>query len=160
MADSSPAEAPYPPARLGWLVVAILMTAYVFSFLDRQILALMIQPMKRDLGLSDTSISLLLGLAFGLFYSLLGVPLGRIADSHSRRGLIAAGMVTWCLMTIACGLARNYGELFAARVGLGVGEAALAPAALSLISDYFPREKRGRAISIYNGASRSESASR
>lgn len=152
MTEAAPrtTEPPYPDARYAWFVVVVLMLAYVVSFIDRQILALLIQPIKRDLALSDTEISLLLGLAFGIFYSVLGIPLGRFADSHSRRGLIVVGIVIWCLMTAACGLADNYPELFLARVGVGVGEAALAPAALSIISDYFPRDARGRAVSVYN----------
>lgn len=147
--DDSPATA-YPPARTGWYVVGVLTLAYLLSFLDRQILALLVEPIRRDMGLSDTQVSLLLGLAFAIFYTLLGLPLGRLADRYSRRTLIAAGITVWCLMTAACGLARNYTQLFIARVGVGVGEATLNPCALSLISDYFPREKRGRAISVYN----------
>jgi MFS family permease len=134
----------------GWYVVVILTLAYVVSFLDRQILALMVEPIKRDLGLTDTQISLLMGLAFGIFYTLMGVPLGRLADRKSRRTLIACGVAVWCMMTAACGLARNFAQFFVARIGVGVGEAALTPSALSMIADYFPREKRGRAIGFYN----------
>jgi MFS family permease len=134
----------------GWYVVVVLTLAYVVSFLDRQILALMVEPIKRDLGLTDTHMSLLMGLAFGIFYTLMGVPLGRLADRRSRRGLIAAGVAVWCMMTAACGLARNFAQFFVARIGVGVGEAALTPSALSMIADYFPREKRGRAIGFYN----------
>lgn len=138
------------PSAYGWYVVCVLTLAYVVSFLDRQILALMVEPIKHDLGLSDTQMSLLMGLAFGIFYTLMGVPLGRLADRTSRRALIATGVGVWCLMTAACGLARNFGQLFVARIGVGIGEAALTPAALSMISDYFPREKRGAAIGFYN----------
>ena len=134
----------------GWYVLCVLTLAYVVSFLDRQILALMVGPIKADLGLTDTQISLLMGLAFGIFYTIMGVPLGRLADRKSRRGLIAAGVAVWCLMTASCGLAKNFLQLFIARIGVGVGEAALTPAALSMISDYFPREKRGRAVGFYN----------
>ncbi|RMF98567.1 MAG: MFS transporter [Gammaproteobacteria bacterium] len=140
----------YPPPRRGWYVVAILTAAYMVSFLDRQIMALLVQPIRADLDLSDTQISLLLGLAFALFYTVLGIPIGRLADRGSRRRIIAIGITIWCLMTAACGLARNFWQLFLARVGVGVGEATLHPCALSLISDYFPRESRGRAISVYN----------
>jgi MFS family permease len=140
----------YPPASRGWYVVAVLTLAYMISFLDRQILALLVEPIRQDLGLSDTQISLLLGLAFAIFYTLLGLPLGRLADRYSRRTIIAAGITVWCMMTAACGLAKNFTQLFLARVGVGVGEATLNPCALSLISDYFPRKTRGRAISVYN----------
>lgn len=133
-----------------WFVVAILMMAYVFSFVDRQILSLLVGPIRRDLGINDTQMSLLLGFSFALFYTLCGIPLGRMADSKSRRGLVAAGMVVWSVMTAACGLAKHYWHLFAARVGVGVGEAALSPAAYSMIADYFPRESRATAISVYS----------
>ncbi len=144
------ADDSYPPSSYGWYVVGILTSAYMISFLDRQILALLVEPIRRDLGLTDTQISLLLGLAFAIFYTLLGLPLGRLADRYSRRKIIAAGITIWCLMTACCGLARNFGQLFLARVGVGVGEATLNPCALSLISDYFPRETRSRAVSVYN----------
>ncbi len=140
----------YPSPVYGWYVVVILTLAYVISFLDRQILALLVSPIKRDLGISDTQMSLLLGLAFAIFYTVLGIPIGRLADRRSRRAIIAGGVTIWCLMTAACGLARNYTQLFMARIGVGVGEATLSPSALSLISDYFPRESRGRPISFYN----------
>ena len=140
----------YPEAPYAWYVVGVLTLAYMVSFLDRQVMALLIDPIRRDLDLSDTQISLLLGLAFSIFYTLLGLPIGRLADRRSRRGIIAVGITIWCFMTAACGLARNFWQLFLARVGVGVGEAALNPSALSMISDYFPRERRGRAISVYN----------
>jgi MFS family permease len=122
----------------------------VFSFLDRQILALLVEPIRADLHISDTQMSLLQGLAFGIFYTLLGIPIGRMADRRSRRSIIAVGITIWCLMTTACGLAKNFPQLFLARVGIGIGEATLNPSAYSLISDYFPREKRGRPMSFYN----------
>lgn len=133
-----------------WTVVAILMTAYVFSFVDRQILNLLVGPIRRDLGISDTQMSLLMGFSFAIFYSLLGIPLGRAADNHDRRGLIVAGLVVWSLMTALCGTARHYWQLFLYRIGVGVGEAALSPAAYSLIADYFPPERRATAISVYS----------
>lgn len=140
----------FPRPAYAWYVVVVLTMGYIFSFLDRQILALLIEPIRETLDISDTQISLLLGLAFGIFYTLLGIPIGRLADRRSRRAIIATGITIWCLMTAACGLARNFGQLFLARIGVGVGEAALNPSAFSLISDYFPRERRGRAISFYN----------
>jgi len=122
----------------------------MFSFLDRQILNLLVDPIKGDLGISDFQMSLLQGLAFGIFYTLLGIPIGRLADRKNRSVIIAAGITLWCLMTAACGLARNYMQLFIARIGIGVGEATLNPSAYSMISDYFPRERRARPMSFYN----------
>jgi len=139
----------YPPTGYAWYVVVILTIAYVFSFLDRQILSLLVEPIKADLAISDTQMSLLQGLAFGIFYTVLGIPIGRLADRRSRRAIIAAGTTIWCLMTAACGLARDFPQLFLARIGIGIGEAALNPSAFSLISDYFPREKRARPMSFY-----------
>ena len=132
-----------------WYVVVLLTLIYTVSFIDRQILALMIGPIRRDFGISDTQVSLLIGLAFALFYTFLGIPIARLADRHSRRAIIAAGVLIWCVMTAACGVSHNYGQLFMARMGVGVGEAALGPSALSMISDYFPQHSRGRAISFY-----------
>jgi MFS family permease len=132
-----------------WFVVAILMVAYVFSFIDRQILNLLVGPIRRDLGISDTQMSLLMGFSFAIFYTILGIPLGRLADSRSRRGLIAAGVVLWSVMTALCGTAKVYWQMFLYRIGVGVGEAALSPAAYSMIADYFPPEKRSTAISVY-----------
>ncbi len=143
-------DAGYPNPRYAWYVVCVLTVAYLLSFLDRQILALLVEPIRRDLEISDFQVSLLGNLAFGIFYTILGLPLGRAADRFSRRGIIAAGVTIWCFMTAACGLARNFAQLFIARVGVGVGEAALNPAALSMISDYFPRKARGRALTFYN----------
>lgn len=133
-----------------WGALGVLMLAYTVSFVDRTILSLLIPPIQQDLGISDTQISLLAGFAFAIFYTVMGIPLGRLADRYSRRNLIAVGITFWCLMTAACGLARNYTQLFLARVGVGVGEAALSPAAYSMISDLFPREQLGRAIAVYS----------
>jgi len=130
-------------------VVVLLTLIYTVSFIDRQILALMIGPIRRDFGISDTQVSLLIGLAFALFYTFLGIPIARLADRHSRRAIIAAGVLIWCVMTAACGVSHNYAQLFMARVGVGLGEAALGPSALSMISDYFPQESRGGAIAFY-----------
>lgn len=143
---------PVRESRYGWFVVALLMLAYVLSFVDRQILSLLVGPIRKDLGISDTQISLLMGFSFALFYTLCGIPLARWADRASRRGLIMAGVVSWSLATAACGLAQRYVHLLLARigVGVGVGEAALSPAAYSLISDLFPRERRATAISVYS----------
>jgi MFS family permease len=132
-----------------WYVVFALTAIYMLSYMDRVILSLLVAPMKRDLGISDTRVGLLQGLAFGLFYTLIGLPLGRIADTRNRRNLIAAGVVLWSIFTSACSLARSFWTLFLARMGVGVGEASLSPAAYSLIADYFPREQLGVAISVF-----------
>lgn len=133
-----------------WYVVGVLTLAYLVSFLDRQILALMVEPIKADLNLSDTQVSLLMGFAFSLFYVTMAIPLGRLADRKNRRVIITVGVVLWSLMTAACGLAGKFTHLFLARMGVGVGEASLTPSAMSMISDYFPPAQRGRAIAIYN----------
>jgi MFS family permease len=147
--ESERPSARYRPAY-GWFVVAVLMLAYVSSFVDRQIMALLVGPIKRDLGISDTRMGLLMGFSFAAFYSVLGFPIGRLADRRSRRGIIGWGIAAWSVMTMLSGLARNYWQLFLARVGVGVGEAALSPPAYSLIADYFPRDRLGTAISVYS----------
>jgi len=133
-----------------WYVVGVLTLAYVTSFVDRQILFLMVGPIKRDLGVSDTRMGLLMGLSFALFYAFLGFPIGRLADSKSRRAIIGLGMAVWSVFTTLSGVARSYWHLFLARIGVGVGEAALSPAAYSLIADYFPKERLGTAIGVYS----------
>jgi MFS family permease len=132
-----------------WYTVGVLTVAYVFSFVDRSILTLLVGPIRADLGISDTQISLLHGLAFAIFYTLLGIPIAALADRRNRRNLIALGVAFWSLATAACGLTRNFWQLFLARIGVGIGEAALSPAAYSMIADSFPPEKLGRALSVY-----------
>lgn len=133
-----------------WYVVFVLAFIYIFSYVDRQILSLLIPAIQRDLDISDTQISLLHGFAFAFFYASFAIPIARIADVSNRRNLIMAGVFFWSLMTAACGLARNFFQLFIGRVAVGVGEASLVPSAYSLISDYFPAEQRGRATAIFN----------
>ena len=140
----------YPSNRHAWYAVVVLTIAYIVSFLDRQLLALVVEDVKADLVLTDTQVSLLLGFAFALFYTTMGIPIGRLADKKSRKTIIGIGITCWCLMTAACGLAKNYTQIFLARVGVGVGEATLSPSALSMISDYFPVEKRGGAMGFFN----------
>ena len=139
----------YPKTGYAWYVVLVLMLAYVVSYVDRSILTLLVDPIKADMGFSDLQISVLHGFAFALFYSFMGFPIGRIADSRSRVGIIAIGIAVWSVMTAACGLAKNFLHFFLARVGVGFGEAALNPAAYSIITDYFPPDKLSRAISTY-----------
>ncbi|HIE86570.1 MAG: MFS transporter [bacterium] len=141
---SAPASLTY-----AWYVVAVLLTAQAFSFLDRMIMGLLVGPIRESFQISDTQYSLLAGLAFSLFYAIMGLPLARIADRGSRRNLIVAGIAVWSFMTAACGLAKGYWSLFVARVGVGIGEATLGPAAYSMIADYFPKSILGRALSVY-----------
>ncbi len=135
--------------RYTWYVVAALTAIYMLSYMDRVILSLLVAPMKRDFGMSDTQVGLMQGMAFAMFYTLVGLPMGRIADTRNRRNLIAAGVVLWSCFTALCSLAGSFGTLFFARMGVGVGEASLSPSAYSIISDYFPREKLGVAISVF-----------
>ncbi|MEH6516350.1 MAG: MFS transporter [Halioglobus sp.] len=132
-----------------WVVVGLLMIAYTLSFLDRQILALLVTDIQRDLQVSDTQIGLLQGLAFTIFYTTLGIPIARLADYRNRRNLISVGILLWSVMTMLCGYTRSFFSLFLVRMGVGVGEAALSPAAYSIITDYFPREHLSKALSVY-----------
>ena len=136
--------------RHGWYVVAVLTLANVSGFVDRQLLSLLVLPIKRDLGISDTEMSVLMGLSFSVLYTALGLPIARWADRGSRPAIIAGGVALWSVMTMLCGLARTYARLLWARIGVGIGEAALAAPAVSLISDYFPRERLGTAMSVYS----------
>ncbi|WP_439486413.1 spinster family MFS transporter [Blastomonas fulva] len=131
------------------MALLVLLVAYTFSFIDRTILALLVQPIQRDFAIGDTEISLLHGLAFALFYTFLGIPIARLADRHSRRGIVAIGIAIWSIATAMCALTRNFAHLFVARVMVGVGEAALSPAAYSLITDIFPRRRLGTALAVY-----------
>ncbi len=146
----APAAAAAQAERQGWYLVFTLLLFYIFSFIDRQIISLLVEPIKRDLQVTDTQIGLLQGLAFAIFYTAFGIPIGRLADRMNRKGIIAAGVFIWSIMATLCGLAKNFTQLFLARIGVGVGEAALSPAAYSMITDAFPREKLGRAFSVYN----------
>jgi MFS family permease len=144
------AEEQYPSASYAWYVVGVLTLVYVFSFIDRQILNLLVRPIRRDLGISDTEMSLLMGFSFAVFYTFFGIPLGRLADTRSRRTIIAVGFAFWSLFTAGCGLAKNFGQMLLMRMGVGVGEAALSPAAYSMITDCFPPRRRATALSVYS----------
>ncbi len=136
--------------RYAWYIVFVLMLCYALSLIDRQILSLLVAPMKRDLHISDTRVGLLQGLSFALFYTLAGLPLGKLADTYSRRRLITAGIVLWSILTAACSAAKTFWPLFFTRMGVGVGEAALSPSAFSLIADCFPPGQLGLALSVYS----------
>jgi MFS family permease len=139
----------YPRRGYAWTVVAILVATAVLSYTDRQVLSLLVDPIRADLGISDTEISLLLGTAFAVVYGLVGIPLGFLADRTSRRNLIFAGVLVWSVGTLACGFSQSFKELFAGRIVVGLGEAVLSPAAISLISDYFPPSRRGTAVGCF-----------
>src|ERR1700729_2074111 len=143
-------SSPYPSSFAAWYSVAVLMLMYIFSFIDRTTISLLVEPMKRDLHISDTQIGMLQGLAFALLYTFLGLPIARLSDWYSRRAIIAGGVFIWSIMATLCGLARSASQLFVARVGVGVGEAALSPAAYSIITDSFPLSKLGKAFGVYN----------
>ncbi len=149
-AVEGPQEPPYPPIGYSWYVVGVLMIFYIFSFVDRQIIALLVEPMKADLGLTDLQVSYIGGLSFAIFYTLFGIPMGRLADSRNRKGIIAIGVALWSLMTTLCGVATHFWHLLILRMGVGVGEATLSPSAFSLITDYFPKHKLGTALSVYS----------
>jgi len=140
---------PYPHPIYAWYVVVVLLLAYILAFVDREIIALLVPDIKASLKISDTQMSLLLGGAFAVFYTFFGVIIAWLADRGNRRWLIFGGVAFWSLMTAACGFATSYPALFLARVGVGAGEAALNPSALSMLKDYFPPERIGRAIGLY-----------
>jgi MFS family permease len=133
-----------------WWVLALLGSLYIFSFVDRGALAMLVRPLSRDLALSDVRIGLLFGTAFAIFYGVLGLPIARLADRKNRRVLIASGVILWSLSTIATGFANSFALLVVLRIGLGIGEAALTPSAYSLISDLFSERQRALAASIYS----------
>ncbi len=133
-----------------WYVVGVLFIAYVLSAIDAGVIKLLAEPIKHDLGIGDTQLGLLQGFAFAMTYALAALPIGILIDRRNYRSrVIAAGVVFWSAMTIACGAARNFGQLFLARVGVGVGEAALSPTAYSLIGDYFSPRVRPLANAFY-----------
>lgn len=140
---------PWPSPVRAWFAVIVFSVAAVLSYTDRQILSLLVDPIRAALDISDTQVSLLQGLAFALIYSVAGLPLGRLADMWPRRRMILIGVVLWTVATLGCGLAQSFGSLFLARVFVGIGEAALAPAVVSMLTDYFPPERRGMAIGVF-----------
>jgi MFS family permease len=131
-------------------VLAMLTLVYVFNFIDRQLLVILQESIKKELHLSDTQLGLLSGLTFAIFYVVLGIPIARMADKRSRRNTVAVSLGLWSLMTACSGLARNFVQLLLARIGVGVGEAGGSPPAHAMISDYFPPQKRSTALSIYS----------
>ena len=139
-----------PAATRPAVLLAMLLVVYSFNFLDRQILGILAQPVKADLGLSDTQMGALGGLSFALFYSTLAIPLGLLADRTSRSGVIAASLAVWSGFTALCGMAGNFTQMFLFRLGVGVGEAGGVAPSYALIADRFPPHQRGRAIAVYS----------
>jgi MFS family permease len=139
----------WPTRRAAWYATIVLTLAYTFSFVDRQVLNLLVEPIKADLGLTDTSISFLQGLAFVIPYVLMSVPLGRLVDKFSRIMVLVFGVMIWSLATLACGMSNSYSQLLVARMGVGVGEASVTPAAWSLLADYFPPERLAGPVSFF-----------
>lgn len=133
-----------------WYMLVVLTLIFILSFVDRSSLSLVVGPIKEQFGVSDFQMSFLLGVSFVLFYSTISIPAGYLVDRFSRRGVIGWAVFAWSSMTILCGLAKNYFQLFLFRAGIGVGEAALQPAAYSMIRDAFPPDRRGRAFGIYH----------
>lgn len=130
--------------------LGILVVVYTFNFIDRQILSILLEPVKADLGLSDTAMGMLTGFAFAMFYATLGIPIARYADRSNRRNLIALALGIWSFFTALSGMAQNFWHLLVARIGVGVGEAGCSPPAHSMIADYFPAEQRATALGIYS----------
>ena len=143
----SPAT-PYPDRKYAWFVVFVLILASLIAFIDRQVVAIVVGPMQEDLGVGDTEIGWLYGV-FALFYAVAALPIATLADKKSRKIIIAVGIALWSILTIACGLARNYWQVFFARMGVGIGEATLNPSTTSLIGDFFPRKDVHLALSIF-----------
>lgn len=148
--QAEPQTEEYPDESYSWYVMVVLVIAYAFSYVDRTIIALLVEPIRESLDITDTEISLLHGIAFALFYTLLGMPIGWLADRGNRVKIISAGIFLWSIATAVCGLATSFIQMFLARVAVGVGEAALSPSAYSLVTDYFRPAKLARALSIYN----------
>ena len=129
--------------------LGVLVLVYVFNMVDRNILNVLLEPIKEELGATDLQLGLLVGPAFAIFYAVAGIPIARISDRYSRRTVISAGLVVWSMMTAVSAFVRTYPQLLLARIGVGVGEASCSPAAHSLLSDYFPPDRRATAFAIY-----------
>lgn len=139
---------PWPSPIRAWYAVGVFTIVTIFAFIDRQILVLLVDPIKADMGISDTKMSFLLGFAFVMFYAFLSLPIARLADVTTRKNIVAVGVALWSIMTAMCGLAQNYWQLFVARMGVGAGEACNGPATFSLIADSFPPEKLAKATAV------------
>ncbi|WP_129794401.1 MFS transporter [Sphingosinicella sp. CPCC 101087] len=148
-ANPQNAPGPWPPSRTAWYAVWLIAVIHMLSMLDRSIINLLVEPIKRDLLLSDTQISLIIGFAFSGFYALCGLPMARVADSRSRKLILVSGLAIWSLATALCGAARSFAQLFVARGIVGGAESVAGPSSMSMISDLVPPEKLPRAFAIY-----------
>ncbi|MEE4349974.1 MAG: MFS transporter [Pacificimonas sp.] len=158
LASTAPAATPVPEDRAkdvgspyAYYVLGVLVLVYMLNFIDRQILSILAEDIKADLGIDDAQMGFLYGTAFAVFYALFGIPLGRLADMWVRKRLMAIGLFVWSTMTALSGLAQNFAQIAGARIGVGIGEAAASPCAFSMLSDYFPKESRATALAIYSG---------
>lgn len=142
-------DAAYPHQTYAWYVVSVICIGYIFAFIDRIMVGLLTAAIQKDLLLTDTQMGVLQGIAFALFYTLFGIPIGWLADRWNRKLLLSIGMTIWSVMTAACGFAGSFWTFFMARVGVGIGEATLNPCATSIIGDYFPPAKRSKAYGVY-----------
>ena len=142
------ARAPFTPLYRQY-VLGILLVVYVFNFIDRQILAILLEPIRKDLSLTDTQLGFLSGVAFAIFYAIMGIPIARMADRRNRVNIISWSLAAWSVMTAICGFAQNFWQLMLGRIGVAVGEAGSGPASHSLISDYFTSETRASAMGVY-----------
>ncbi len=142
----------YPRPLRAWAMVGLLLLAYILSYIDRSVFGNLLEPIKAEFKFSDTQMGLLGGVAFAVFYGFLGVPLGWMGDRFSRRNIVALGVAVWSIATALTGYSRGFLSLFSSRLMTGAGEATLSPCAMSMISDMFPRHKRGRAIAVYSMA--------
>ena len=149
-ADAPAAGRPATVTRYGYVVAITLAVVYTFNFLDRQFLTVLQEPVKKELGLDDAQLGALTGLMFALFYTVCGIPIAALADRSSRVRIVTIASATWSLFTALCGFASSFATLAAARVCVGVGEAGGSPPSYSILSDYFPKQQRGRALAIYS----------
>ena len=156
VADAAPSqeasrveEEHWPRPAYAWYVVVVLLVAYAFAILDRTAIGLLVDPIRKDLKITDSQIGLLQGLAFAICYTTFGIPVGFAIDRWKRIPVLGIGVAVWSAATMACGAAWSFGTLFFARIGVGVGEAAVTPGSGSIIADYFPPERRGRAYGVW-----------
>src|SRR5690242_6845565 len=149
MRGSSMSAEPFPPRRTAWYALFVLMLCYTLSYVDRQILAFLVEPLKTEFAVGDMKIGLLQGVYFAIFYTFVGLPMGWLADRYNRRNIVALGVLFWSVMTALSGAARSFVVLAFARMGVGVGEATTNPCVFSIIPDLFPKERLSTAFSVY-----------
>lgn len=147
--DAPSPKPKYPPRRIAWWLIAVLFLVALLSYTDRLVLSVLVDPLRRSLGISDAGVSLLQGAAFTIVYVFASLPLGRMADHGRRKRLLIAGALLWCSATVLCGLATGFGTLFAGRLLIGIGEATVVPTAVSMIADSFPPARLGTALGTF-----------